>query len=500
MRRMIITALRRTLTVVWALMVVALIGLAAWSHLASLIVVAGGSMQPALPVGAVIMPEAADADEIVPGDILTVRADNGVILTHRVTRVLDLAEGRFFELKGDANLTPDPELVPAGAMVGRVDSHVPFAGYALGLLSIPSGLAFLLAALATLLVGIWLLEEVELAMARTVRPSVSVAVRLPGRGALGLVLAMILAASLAGATASPSLALLTDSENNPSTLSTAASFPDVTPPTVASSVISKTTPYIPGFIRQGGTYFVYANVTDAGSGVATVRANVATVTTGQTNVALVAGSYSIGGVTYSYRSASLTANAVLTAGAKAYTIAATDVATNSVTQGGFSVTVDNTVPSGTNVQTTNAGVAGQPGLGDAMTLTFSEQIDPQTVLAGWTGTSTPVVVRITDAIGGDQVTVRNAANTAVLPLGTVNLVGTNYVTATRDFGATGTASTMVQAGGAITVTLGTPSGAVATQATPNNMIWTPSATATDRAGNACQTTNATEAIPLDIDL
>ena len=321
----------------------------------------------------------------------------------------------------------------------------------------------------------------------------------PRRSAAALPLAVLLLGYLIGGGAQVSLALLTDSESDPSTIATAASFPDTTAPTVASIVISKTTPYIPGFIRQGGTYFVYANVTDAGSGVATVRANVATVTTGQTAVALVAGPYSIGGVTYNYRSASVTANAVLTAGAKAYTITATDVATNSVTQGGFNVTVDNTVPSGTNVQTTNAGVAGQPGLGDTMTLTFSEQIDPQTVLAGWTGTLTPVVVRITQAAGGDQVTVRNAANTAVLPLGTVNLVGTNYLTTTRDFGATGTASTMVQSGSAITVTLGTPSGAVGTQAAANNMIWTPSATATDRAGNACHTTIATEAIPLDID-
>ncbi|HYI65303.1 MAG TPA: hypothetical protein VEW95_00100 [Candidatus Limnocylindrales bacterium] len=321
----------------------------------------------------------------------------------------------------------------------------------------------------------------------------------PRRSAAALPVAVVLLGYLIGGGAQTSLALLTDGENDPSTITTAASFPDATAPTVASSVISKTTPYIPGFIRQGGAYFVYANVTDAGSGVATVRANVATVTTGQTAVALVAGSYSIGGVTYNYRSASLTANAVLTAGAKAYTITATDVATNSVTQGGLNVTVDNTVPSGTNVQTTNAGVAGQPGLGDTMTLTFSEQIDPQTVLAGWTGTSTPVVVRITQAAGGDQVTVRNAANTAVLPLGTVNLVGTSYVTATRDFGATGTASTMLQSGSSITVTLGTPSGAVGTQAIANTMIWTPSATATDRAGNACQTTNATEAVPLDVD-
>ena len=321
----------------------------------------------------------------------------------------------------------------------------------------------------------------------------------PRHSAAALTIAIVVLGYLIGGGARLSLALLTDSENDPSTFTTAASFPDTTAPTVASSVISKTTLYLPGFVRQGGTYFVYANVTDAGSGVATVRANVSTVTTGQTTLALVAGSYSIGGVSYNYRSASVTANAVLAEGAKAYTITATDVATNSVTQGGFSVTVDNTRPTGTNVQTTNAGVAGQPGLGDTMTLTFSEQIDPQTVLAAWTGTSTPVVVRITQAGGGDQVTVRNAANTAVLPLGTVDLVGTAYVTVTRDFGATGTASTMVQAGNSITITLGTASGAVGTQAVANNMIWTPSATATDRAGNTCQTTNATEAVPLDID-
>ena len=65
---------------------------------------------------------------------------------------------------------------------------------------------------------------------------------------------------------------------------------------------------------------------------------------------------------------------------------------------------------------------------------------------------------------GDRLTIRNAANSAELALGSVNLIGTAYVTATRDFGATGTASSMVQSGTAITITLGTPSGATGTQA------------------------------------
>ena len=298
-----------------------------------------------------------------------------------------------------------------------------------------------------------------------------------------------------------SLAVLSDQETVPGTFSTAASF-DTVAPTVTESVISKTTPYTPGYIPQGGTYYVYANVTDGGaapSGVASVTADVSTITTGQTAVALVAGSYSIGGVSYGYRSASVTANATLTAGTYAYSLTAVDGNANSATQGGFSVIVDNTRPAGSNVQTTNAGVAGRAELGDTITLTFSEPIDPETVLAGWTGASTSVVLRITNNAGGDQVTIRNAANTAQLSLGVVNLIGTGYVAATRDFGASGTPSTMVMSGSTITITLGTASGGVQTQGSGNNMTWVPTTTLTDPAGNTCQTTTTTEATPLDLD-
>ena len=101
-----------------------------------------------------------------------------------------------------------------------------------------------------------------------------------------LLVAALVGGYVAGGRGAVSLALFTDQETGASTFVTAATFPDSTPPVVSGSVISKTTPYVPGFIRQGGTYHVYANVTDAGSGVATVTANVSTVTTGQTALAL----------------------------------------------------------------------------------------------------------------------------------------------------------------------------------------------------------------------
>ena len=326
----------------------------------------------------------------------------------------------------------------------------------------------------------------------------------PGRRVAVSTLAIALAGYLIGGDGRPALAYLADTETVPATLATAACFvADNLPPVVSSTAISKTPQYLSGFIRQGGTYYVYANVADAGcspSGIATVTANVSTITTGSTAVALSPGSFAVGGVAYDHRSASLTANAVLAAGAKAYSITSTDNAANSQTQSGYSVTVDNTAPAASDVQTANGGATvGKPEAGDSMTLTFSEIIDPESVLAGWTGSATNVVVRIVNQGGGDRLTIRNAANTVQLPLGTVNLTGTAYVTVDRDFGATGTASSMVRSGSTISITLGTPSGTTGTQAGTGTMAWTPVATPTDRAGNACQTTVANETGAADVE-
>jgi len=270
---------------------------------------------------------------------------------------------------------------------------------------------------------------------------------------------------------------------------------DFRAPTASRSVIAKTAGGTAGFIKQGGTYFVYADVSDTGnpaSGISTVTSNTSNVTASASSTALSAGSFTIGGLTYSHRTASLTANAVLLAGSYNYTVTSTDVAGNSGTQT-FSVTVDNTAPTGSDVQTANGGsIAGRPELNDTITYTYSEPIDPNSILAGWTGTATNVVVRVNNNTPtNDQVQIWNSANGAQLPLGNVNLGGTGYTTANITFGATGTASTMTMSGNTITVKLGTQSAAGTTGAN-STMVWTPSATATDRAGNAASTANVTE--------
>jgi Big-like domain-containing protein len=286
-----------------------------------------------------------------------------------------------------------------------------------------------------------------------------------------------------------------------------AAAPDFRAPSASASVIVKTQGGTSGYVKKSGTYTVVANVTDTGnpaSGVSSVTGNVVNVTAGQTAVALTAGSFSAGGTTYNRGSASLTAGASLTEGTKTYSLTSTDVAGNVGTQSSFSVVVDNTAPTASDVQTTNVsgGTVGRPETGDTIIFSFSEPMEPGSILSGWPGSSTAVVVRIADggALGGnDALTVRNSANSAQLPFGSVDLGRGDYrstflgLGGDISFGVTGTASTMVMSGSQVTVTLGTRDDSTTNTAGGNGtMTWGPSATPYDRAANAMSTASVNE--------
>jgi hypothetical protein len=185
----------------------------------------------------------------------------------------------------------------------------------------------------------------------------------------------------------------------------------------------------------------------------------------------------------------------LAAGAKAYSLTSTDNAGNSRLQTGFSATVDNTAPTAADIQTTNGGATvGRIEQNDTVVYSFSEVIDPDGILAGWTGSATNVVVRLTDNGNNDTVEVWNAANTSQLALGSVNTKA-NLVTGAATAGASGTASRMVldTATATVTVTLGTVAGGpLNTDLGNNKMMWTTSTSAFDRAGNAMTSTTINE--------
>ena len=110
--------------------------------------------------------------------------------------------------------------------------------------------------------------------------------------------------------------------------------------------------------------------------------------------------------------------------------------------------------------------------------------------------------------GNDELFVYNAANTATLPFGAVNMGRGDYVAGllgdSINFGAGGTKTTMVMSGNTVTITLGTEAAegllvGPTTAAAAGTMVWTPVATPYDRAGNVMSTAAATESGAADKD-
>ncbi|HEY3729321.1 MAG TPA: hypothetical protein VGL51_19240 [Solirubrobacteraceae bacterium] len=315
------------------------------------------------------------------------------------------------------------------------------------------------------------------------------------------VLVLVAAGSL---TLGRTVSAYTDSVTTASSAFSAAA--DFVAPTATAAAVGRSTAYLTGYINQGATYYVYANVTDAGnpaSGTATVTANVSSLTPSDTAVPLTPGTYTAGGTPYNYRSAALTAASGLTAGSQSYTITSTDHAANSGTQS-FTTIVDNTPPTAVDVQSTNVsgGTVGRLEKGDTFTLTYSGTMDPYSILAGWTGATTPVAVALVDGGGSstDYLQVYTSDSTPTnldqIPVGTIYLNSSNYLHAGTfvTFGVAGSAvpSTMTSNGVSITVVLGTASTTPATNPIRSAMTWSPSTEATDIAGNHTTAATATQ--------
>lgn len=94
----------------------------------SLFRVVTGSMEPSIPVGAVLIAKDTPINEIKSGDIVTFRSrDTGmfhVIITHRVISVQQGSSGKLYlETKGDANPYADASYVDEDYLIGKVTFH-----------------------------------------------------------------------------------------------------------------------------------------------------------------------------------------------------------------------------------------------------------------------------------------------------------------------------------------------------------------------------------------
>lgn len=94
-------------------------------------IVYGGSMEPAVKVGSLVVIKPVQPQDIKVDDIITYRSatESGMVTTHRVIEVMRRGDSLEFRTKGDANEDPDINLVAADELVGKLAFNIPYLGY-----------------------------------------------------------------------------------------------------------------------------------------------------------------------------------------------------------------------------------------------------------------------------------------------------------------------------------------------------------------------------------
>ncbi len=90
-------------------------------------IVTGGSMEPSIHKGSLVLVQPVSPSQITVGDVITFQQYDQTT-THRVIAVGQDARGLIFKTKGDANVVADPEDKTFPAQVGIVRLAIPDAG------------------------------------------------------------------------------------------------------------------------------------------------------------------------------------------------------------------------------------------------------------------------------------------------------------------------------------------------------------------------------------
>lgn len=115
-------------------------------------VVKSGSMEPEIHTGSVVF-DRASADYGI-GDIITFKVPNSKdTVTHRISEVRTDVENKiFYQVKGDANNTPDTDLVSKENVIGKVSFSIPYVGYLVAFIKTLPGLVIFIIIPATIII------------------------------------------------------------------------------------------------------------------------------------------------------------------------------------------------------------------------------------------------------------------------------------------------------------------------------------------------------------
>ena len=115
----------------------------------------GGSMEPAIPVGSMVIISQVDPESVQVGDVILYAPpmDTSQRVTHRVVGVIERENGLMFRTQGDANEDPDAYAVPQENVIGKVRVCIPYLGYFANFVQSRTGFLALLVFPATILIG-----------------------------------------------------------------------------------------------------------------------------------------------------------------------------------------------------------------------------------------------------------------------------------------------------------------------------------------------------------
>jgi len=115
-----------------------------------------GSMAPTISTGSVVVVKPIGLLQYKVGDIVTFKSpDDRAIkdnITHRIYKIEEEDGTRYFVTKGDANDTPDVDLVKPEKLVGKAYFSIPLLGYLFGYIKTLPGLVLLIIVPATIII------------------------------------------------------------------------------------------------------------------------------------------------------------------------------------------------------------------------------------------------------------------------------------------------------------------------------------------------------------
>ena len=94
------------------------------------IAIASNSMYPTFERGSVVIIKKIDEDyaSLEVGDIIAYQYENRII-AHRIVKIIEIDEERYFYTKGDANNSSDNYVVTEDMIMGTINAYIPFLGY-----------------------------------------------------------------------------------------------------------------------------------------------------------------------------------------------------------------------------------------------------------------------------------------------------------------------------------------------------------------------------------